>query len=370
VDHVAKLNDTNFNEFVNGNELTMVMFYDPGCSHCKMALPQYLEASDALHGKGIQIGQINAKQSTTTAALYEVTSYPKYKVFRDGIVRDYDGGRKTRDIVSEMVAAQKSSLIEITTRYDLEKLTESDRHVILAVFETADAPYMMRYEDVCMNQRTDFKCYYTTSLHAVSRYPEIGYDTLTVFRSKFLTSKHERRVFTRPAQGNGAALKRWIHQTSKTLVGERTDRKSLTGVQGPSKLHFETYRPMLVVYYDLDVRPDYYGESKAIFEKIADVANKWNGSVPYARRFIQRSTTGEHLRIAVGRAAEYADTLHRFRLDDSDHDYTVSAPFTRSIAAEPVVCWCKTRAPAAPTCTRQPAHDSLVVMLLSPAFVL
>jgi len=322
VDHVVKLNDSNFDEFVNSNDLTMVMFYDPGCSHCKVALPQFLEASDELHKSGIKIGQIQAKVSTVTAGLYGVKSYPKFKVFRDGIVRDYEGGRTKNDIVDEMAASQRSAVIEINTRYDLERLTESDRHIILAVFETADAPYMMRYDDICMNQRTDFKCYFTTSLHAVSRYPEIGYGTLTVFRSKFLTSKHEQRIFTRKAKGNGAVLKKWIHDTSKTLVGERTDRRSLTGVPGPIKLHYEMYRPMLVVYYDLDTQKDYYGESKAIFEKIADVAKKWNGSVPYSRRFIQRSTTGEHLRFAVARSAEYAETLQRFRHDDSDHDYT------------------------------------------------
>ena len=50
----------------------------------------------------------------------------------------------------------------------------------------------------------------------------------------------------------------------------------MPGVEGPSD-GYETYIPMLVVYFDIDLSPEHRFESKRIFEEIADAVRPFNG---------------------------------------------------------------------------------------------
>ena len=95
---------------------------------------------------------------------------------------------------------------KVASKFDLEKLTEySDRHVIVGVFASKTDTYLARYADVCAALRTTYTCYFTLRPAIMERYPQCTAGTITTFRSKFFTSKHEERIITMPAKGNGAS---------------------------------------------------------------------------------------------------------------------------------------------------------------------
>ena len=70
---VVELTDENFEEFVNGEEFTVVEFYAPWCGHCKKLLPEYEAAAADLNTDGIKLAKIDANKYTEIGQQYGVT---------------------------------------------------------------------------------------------------------------------------------------------------------------------------------------------------------------------------------------------------------------------------------------------------------
>ena len=72
-ERVVELTDENFEEFVNGEEFTVVEFYAPWCGHCKKLLPEYEAAAADLNKDGIKLAKIDANKYTEIGQQYGVT---------------------------------------------------------------------------------------------------------------------------------------------------------------------------------------------------------------------------------------------------------------------------------------------------------
>ena len=249
IDRTVDLTADTFDDFIESHPLTMVQFHAPWCNMCKQFAPHYVRASHMLHDDKVILAKVNIETEKELKEMYDVTSYPKYLIFKDGVPREFEA-KSPGSIVYEMQQSKQLALTLLDSRYDLEKLTESDRHVILGVFDNMQDAYIYRFADVCARIRVKFDCYITYKPAIASRYPTAVTRTITTFKSKFFTSRTEERIITMPAKGNGAKLEKWIKENAQTLVGERTDLISLTRVEGPSD-EYETYIPILVVYFDI-----------------------------------------------------------------------------------------------------------------------
>lgn len=109
--NVFILNTNNFDQFVNNNELTVVMFHAPWCSHCKTMMPFYHEAAKLLKenesfktDKPVAFAKVDATLEKNLTARFDIKGFPTLHLIRKGLVYDYEGPRsEAKDIAKYLV---------------------------------------------------------------------------------------------------------------------------------------------------------------------------------------------------------------------------------------------------------------------------
>ena len=75
----------NFNEIINGDQLTLVDFYATWCGPCKMMHPVLTQLKDEL-GDSIRIIKIDVDKNESLSMNYRIQSVPTLMLFRKGEV--------------------------------------------------------------------------------------------------------------------------------------------------------------------------------------------------------------------------------------------------------------------------------------------
>lgn len=75
----------NYNNIINGEQLTLVDFYATWCGPCKMMHPVLTQLKDEL-GDSIRIIKIDVDQNETLSMNYRIQSVPTLMLFRKGEV--------------------------------------------------------------------------------------------------------------------------------------------------------------------------------------------------------------------------------------------------------------------------------------------
>lgn len=83
-ENIIELNDSSWEEMLENQERPMVvMFYLPGCPHCKQIEPYFREYA-AEFGNSCTFVRMNGIESQMTAMKYGVLSAPTFKFFCKG----------------------------------------------------------------------------------------------------------------------------------------------------------------------------------------------------------------------------------------------------------------------------------------------
>ena len=73
----------NFNDIINGNQLTLVDFFATWCGPCKQMHP-VLEQLKASEGKNLRIIKLDIDKNEALASAYRIQSVPTLMLFRNG----------------------------------------------------------------------------------------------------------------------------------------------------------------------------------------------------------------------------------------------------------------------------------------------
>jgi protein disulfide-isomerase A1 len=131
---VKVLDDDNFSETIaSGN--VIVEFFAPWCGHCKSLAPHFEKAAATLADEGIVLASVDATVYGELAGKYDVKGYPTLKVFKNGAVSEYKGGRTEDTIVSYARKIFGPPAVEIST--DAE-LTNAQKNKVATVGFFAD----------------------------------------------------------------------------------------------------------------------------------------------------------------------------------------------------------------------------------------
>lgn len=73
----------NFNDIINGNQLTLVDFFATWCGPCKQMHP-VLEQLKASEGEKLRIIKLDVDKNEALASAYRILSVPTLMLFRNG----------------------------------------------------------------------------------------------------------------------------------------------------------------------------------------------------------------------------------------------------------------------------------------------
>lgn len=73
----------NFNDIINGNQLTLVDFFATWCGPCKQMHP-VLEQLKASEGENLRIIKLDVDKNEALARAYRIQSVPTLMLFRNG----------------------------------------------------------------------------------------------------------------------------------------------------------------------------------------------------------------------------------------------------------------------------------------------
>lgn len=73
----------NFNDIINGNQLTLVDFFATWCGPCKQMHP-VLEQLKASEGENLRIIKLDVEKNEALASAYRIQSVPTLMLFRNG----------------------------------------------------------------------------------------------------------------------------------------------------------------------------------------------------------------------------------------------------------------------------------------------
>lgn len=148
---VIELTDSNFEKLVlKSDDMWLVEFFAPWCGHCKNLAPQWEAAATELKGK-VKLGALDATVNTVMASRYGVQGYPTIKFFHKGDVEEYDGGRKSSDIVAwatdkAAVNIAPPEVKQINTEADLNEACKEHPICVVAIL-----PHILDCQSKCRN---------------------------------------------------------------------------------------------------------------------------------------------------------------------------------------------------------------------------
>ncbi len=73
----------NFNDIINGNQLTLVDFFATWCGPCKQMHP-VLEQLKASEGENLRIIKLDVDKNEALASAYRIQAVPTLMLFRNG----------------------------------------------------------------------------------------------------------------------------------------------------------------------------------------------------------------------------------------------------------------------------------------------
>lgn len=98
-----ELNNQNFKETVQNNEVVVVDFWAPWCGPCRMIAPIIEELAEEYKDKGVVVAKVNTDEAPEIAGEFGIRSIPTVIFFKNGEVVDAMTGAAPKQMYIEKI---------------------------------------------------------------------------------------------------------------------------------------------------------------------------------------------------------------------------------------------------------------------------
>lgn len=255
-DVVASLDNDDFDDHVADNKFTLVMFYAPWCGHCKRFKPDFADASETLEGTASLVG-VDCTIETELCARFDVKGYPTIKWFSGDVasVRDYDGGRTKKDVLSWIDTQTSPAVTELADADAVAAFHEGKDGIFVVAFFDAESKESSTFTKVANNLRGEAKFGLAPASLA-------GDNSIVLFRS------FDEPKLAYDGKIKKKAIQTWIEASAFPLVGEI----------GPDNYKKYMDRGLPLFWLSIDVDDE---ESEAVIDTVREVAKDFQAELSF-----------------------------------------------------------------------------------------
>jgi len=140
-ENVLVLNKDNFDEALQLHPMILVEYYAPWCGHCKSLAPKYAAAATKLkeEGSDIKLAKVDATVEKELGEKAGVQGFPTLKLYKNGAMMDYGGGRDTDKIIAWLKKKTGPAAAELKTKEEVEAFWDSANLVVIGLFKDAES---------------------------------------------------------------------------------------------------------------------------------------------------------------------------------------------------------------------------------------
>lgn len=177
---VDTLTADSFDDYISSHKYVVVEFYAPWCGHCKHLAPEYEAAAEILKSEDIHLAKVDATVEADLASRFEIRGYPTLKMFVEGEISEYKGGRVKNEIVTYLRKKFGPAVAELANAEALEKAKKDNQVIVVAFLEKASGAAFEAFE---RHAKTDDKIsYFYTTDAAVAAAEEVSVPGIALFK--------------------------------------------------------------------------------------------------------------------------------------------------------------------------------------------
>ena len=158
------LTDKNYDAAVKEFEYLLVYFYAPWCGHCKALGPEFVKAGQMLKEKDsvIKLGKVDGTEEEALLDKHGVTGYPTLKLYRQGELVPYTGGRMAPEMVDWLEKKIGPPAQPLESLKDVKKFVGDNQVAVVGFFEETDEG-LEKYNKACLDY-DDYGVHYPVGL--------------------------------------------------------------------------------------------------------------------------------------------------------------------------------------------------------------
>ena len=107
------MTDSNYDEIIEKYEYLLVLFYGPGCKHCKKFYSEYEKAAHTLMKEKLFLSVVDISKEKNLSETFRIRELPTIRLLSNKTFYDYTGGSTKDEIINWMRKKTNGTAVNI-----------------------------------------------------------------------------------------------------------------------------------------------------------------------------------------------------------------------------------------------------------------
>ena len=128
------MTDSNYDEIIEKYEYLLVLFYGPGCKHCKKFYSEYEKAAHTLMKEKLFLSVVDISKEKNLSETFRIRELPTIRLLSNKTFYDYTGGSTKDEIINWMRKKTNGTAVNILKSVEAVEKFQKENSVVLIYF--------------------------------------------------------------------------------------------------------------------------------------------------------------------------------------------------------------------------------------------